>query len=379
MKTTNNANSQTVKPTVVGTGLIALDLVVEGSAETQTRYYAGGTCGNVLTILSFLGWNSYPIARLNGDFTSEWVRNDLKRFGVHTDYLSLKPTGPVPVIIEWITEDKHGRPRHKYSFACPTCGSRKPGHKPVPVNEAESILPKTATPEVFFFDRVSRAALVLAVEFHRRGALIVFEPSGIGDPKLFLEALALTHILKYSSDRMSDSIAPYKRNMVLVEIETLGEEGVRFKCNIPSYENRKWKRLRSFSISRLKDAAGSGDWFTASFISRIGCSGKQGLTHASEEALVAAFRFAQAAAAWNCGFEAPRGGMYTVDQKHFVQQVRSLEAGKLLPNVTPTRRTQVNPKTSPNGACLHCHSARPRHVHEITRQVRSVPLMHSLK
>src|SRR5438132_1542214 len=90
------------RPQVLGTGLIALDLVVSRHQEGRTQHYAGGTCGNVLSILSFLGWDTYPISRLNGDFTSRWVCEDLERWGVHTDYVSLEPTGPVPVIIEWI-------------------------------------------------------------------------------------------------------------------------------------------------------------------------------------------------------------------------------------------------------------------------------------
>src|SRR5436190_16874543 len=94
------------RPTVLGTGLVALDLVIGGSPENRSRCYAGGTCGNVLTILSFLGWDAYPLARLNGDFTSNWVRDDLRRFGVHTDFLSLPPTNPAPVIIEWIGKDR---------------------------------------------------------------------------------------------------------------------------------------------------------------------------------------------------------------------------------------------------------------------------------
>jgi hypothetical protein len=37
--------------------LVALDLVVSQTENSASRHYAGGTCGNVLTILSFLGWD----------------------------------------------------------------------------------------------------------------------------------------------------------------------------------------------------------------------------------------------------------------------------------------------------------------------------------
>jgi fructokinase len=50
-------------PTAYGTGFVALDVVVDLKAGTEARF-AGGTCGNVLTILAFLGWRAVPIASL---------------------------------------------------------------------------------------------------------------------------------------------------------------------------------------------------------------------------------------------------------------------------------------------------------------------------
>jgi hypothetical protein len=43
--------------TVVGSGFIALD-VIEG--DQGEHFAAGGTCGNVLSILAWLGWRSLP-------------------------------------------------------------------------------------------------------------------------------------------------------------------------------------------------------------------------------------------------------------------------------------------------------------------------------
>src|SRR5689334_15732613 len=55
------------RPEVFGTGLVALDVVITGSDHQRPLFRAGGTCGNVLTILSHLGWKACPVARLNGD------------------------------------------------------------------------------------------------------------------------------------------------------------------------------------------------------------------------------------------------------------------------------------------------------------------------
>ena len=47
-------------PVVVGTGLVALDIVINSDVHRPPQLWAGGTCGNVLTILSYLGWHAYP-------------------------------------------------------------------------------------------------------------------------------------------------------------------------------------------------------------------------------------------------------------------------------------------------------------------------------
>ena len=58
-------------PVVVGTGLVALDVVMNSDAHQPPRLWAGGTCGNVLTSLSYLGWQAYPVSRLNKDTAAE--------------------------------------------------------------------------------------------------------------------------------------------------------------------------------------------------------------------------------------------------------------------------------------------------------------------
>ena len=54
-----------------GVGFVAMDVVdVEGD-----RFAAvGGSCGNVMAILAWLGWTARPIARLGGDATGDFIR-----------------------------------------------------------------------------------------------------------------------------------------------------------------------------------------------------------------------------------------------------------------------------------------------------------------
>ena len=85
-----------VKNRIAGAGLLALDLVIGPDASRPIGCWAGGTCGNVLAILAFLGWDSYAIGRMNGDAAAQRVCADLARWGVHLDWVNCAPTAPTP-------------------------------------------------------------------------------------------------------------------------------------------------------------------------------------------------------------------------------------------------------------------------------------------
>ncbi|HEX7944060.1 MAG TPA: hypothetical protein VF495_05305, partial [Phenylobacterium sp.] len=191
------------RPKIFGTGLIALDLVVGLDPKDPVRAWAGGTCGNVLSILAYLGWDAYPIARMNGDPASYRVREDLGRWGVRLDYASCAPTTHTPIIIQEIRRGRDGKPRHRFSWSCPQCGQWLPGFKAVTTDAVEPVLPALANASAFFLDRLSRASLTLAAKAADEGAVVVFEPSGKATPKLMAEALQIAHVVKYSDERLT--------------------------------------------------------------------------------------------------------------------------------------------------------------------------------
>ena len=110
------------RPKVFGTGLIALDLVVGPDPETPVRSWAGGTCGNVLSILAYLGWDAYPVARMKDDVAFDRVRSDMKRWGVCLDWADCAPTTHTPMIVQEIRRRRNGRTDHRFSWSCPRCG-----------------------------------------------------------------------------------------------------------------------------------------------------------------------------------------------------------------------------------------------------------------
>jgi fructokinase len=202
-----------------------------------------------------------------------------------------------------------------------------PRYKAVLASEAREIATQIETPQVFFLDRVSRGALILARASAAQGALVVFEPSSVGDPRLFQEALALTHILKYSHERLGHLSEGESTDGPLLEIETFGEEGLRYRSRLPSYASQGWEWLKAYAVDQVKDAAGAGDWCTAGIIHRLGQHGLQGLLQVTSAQLLDALYFGQALAAWNCRFEGARGGMYSVNKATFRCDIEQIMSG----------------------------------------------------
>lgn len=316
------------KPKIFGTGLIALDLVMGIDPESPVRSWAGGTCGNVLSILAYLGWDAFPIARMNGDAASRRVKADMKHWGVQLDFAGCGPTSHTPIIIQEIRRGRDGTPRHRFSWSCPRCGQWLPSFKAVTVAAVETVVPSLPGTAVFFMDRLSRSALTLAARASAEGAVVVFEPSSKSNDRLFTEALQLAHIVKYSDQRMANvGGAIQKGNATLVEIQTLGSEGLMYRHRL-GRSISGWLHLDAVPAPRLADTCGSGDWCTAGLVAKAAASGQIGLRTGGAEAIHRALRYGQALAAWNCGFEGARGGMYAIDQAALENQINDLLEGR---------------------------------------------------
>lgn len=318
------------EPVVIGMGLVALDVVIPGDLNTDPYLCAGGTCGNVLTALAFLGWQAYPVARLSTDGASKRVAEDLRHWCVKTEFVTFDEDGSTPVVVQHIHNSGKGEPSHSFSRKCPKCGAFLPWYKAVRVADVTGLVPKLPSPQVFFFDRTSRGAISLAQESRDRGAIVVFEPSASSDPNHLQEALGLSHIVKVSSDRLASNEAVLTSNGPRIVIETLGNAGLklRYTNSTSSRGSRKWHQLPPVPTKSLRDTAGAGDWCTAGIIYMLGSKGAKGLANLTFDEVREAIRVGQAMASWTCGFDGPRGGMYTVTKSDFVTSVHGLLNGK---------------------------------------------------
>src|SRR3546814_20314989 len=87
---------------------------------------------------------------------------------------------------------------------------------------------------------------------HSAGAIVYFEPSDL-DGDLFDDALALTTILKYSSDRLGPEIDERVAASAVLAIVTYGAEGLEVRHG----HEREWSE--AFTASLIDDTCGSGD------------------------------------------------------------------------------------------------------------------------
>jgi sugar/nucleoside kinase (ribokinase family) len=311
------------KSVCYGAGLVALDVILNGSPDTPAYLTAGGSCGNVLAILAFLGMETIPVARLSNDKAAKEILKDFTIWNVKDDLVTRSSDGSTPVIIHRILKDKAGKPKHKFEFKDPDSGSWLPQYKPVLSSFVRELdFPKS--PDVFFFDRASRGTIDLAEKCKKEGALIFFEPPSASDLRLFKQAVEISDVVKFSSDRITsyDDIFPIAER--LIEIRTMGSEGLEFRSN-KFRDPSRWERAKPIPIDEtlVIDSAGAGDWCSAGVIKTLLSFGTTTLD-TNKSQIIDALNVGQSYSAVNICFIGARGAMYHLDKNTFIKVVKSV-------------------------------------------------------
>ena len=285
----------------VGAGLISLDVLIWDGQRVPISYYVGGTCGNVMMILAHMGWESYPIARLDGTKDGVRVLDDMKRHQVHTDFVSTQD-GKTPVIVQRNFINKDGIPTHKFESRN-NVGRFYLDFKSLTLKQANDVIERIDfVPKVFFFDRVSPAILKLALHFKENGSVIFFEPSNRGgNVSLFNKCVEVADIVKFSEQRIKDieQFDCYKNKLF---IQTQGAKGLEYRLN------DGWKHLKPIENNKVVDTAGAGDWTAAAFINEL-FKTRVRLNDISEAYIENALNEAQKIGAESCSYEGARGMM----------------------------------------------------------------------
>lgn len=336
------------RPICVGTGLIALDMVINGDSKLQPKFWAGGSCGNVITILSYLGWGSYALARFKDDHIAAEVIQDMEKWGVQTHLIRRDSDGSTPVVVERIVIDQNGTPRHNFQTSCPYCGSKLPKYKPLLIRQTTDIVEKMPKPQVFYFDRVIGSAIRLAKRSKELGALVVFEPSSVKDKDQFLESLKVADIVKYSHEKLRQVRDLMSLVSIPLEIETLGSAGLRYRLGNHRKADGKWTVLEAYPVKNLKDAAGAGDWCSAGVIYSLGSGGAKSFRKAKAEDIKMALKLGQSLAALNCHYEGARGVMYSISKEGFAELVCCIQNG-----INPSKFMEDNEMEETQQARIH--------------------------
>lgn len=285
----------------VGAGLISLDVLIWDGKLIPVGYYVGGTCGNVMMILAHMGWESYPIARLDETKDAQRIKEDMLNHNVHIDFVSTGD-GKTPVIVQRNFINKDGVPTHKFESRN-NIGRFYLDFKSLTLKQANEVIDKIDfVPKVFFYDRVSPAIQKLAETFKEKGSVIFFEPSSRGgDVKRFNQCVEVADIIKFSDQRIKnvEQFEGYKDKLF---IQTQGARGLSYRLN------SGWKHLAPVANDKVVDTAGAGDWTAAAFINEL-FKARKGLSGITMAEIEKALNKAQKVGAASCSYEGARGMM----------------------------------------------------------------------
>ena len=263
--------------TIIGTGIFFLDTIVvrEYPEWPSMRPFVdkvvleevGGTCGNVMCILSWLGWDARPVVCLDDSPEGLKITEDLKRYGCDCRYVTNTPGGGTTLLR--CTHKKSTDGQHVMSVRVGSPGgSRFPKrHFLRARDEAPAFLDHLAeVPSVFFFDDPAAGNRLIAKALKERGSMVYFEPSKVVT-NADLDAVKAADIIKFSDENVPDfSFVDAFQGKVF--IQTMGAKGVRIK-----YRDRPWVTVDGVMNDNVVDTEGAGDWFTSTFINALAEAG----------------------------------------------------------------------------------------------------------
>ena len=313
------------QPKILGTGLIALDIVLD-SDQNLLGYGLGGSAGNVLSILGTLGWLSSPVGKLGCDVAADIILKEFKSLNANLDLVVQEHSDSTPVIYQHQLNVGGGK-THMFSFSCPVCGVKRSWKSPNIELPPKQVL-DAINPDVVYLDRATSIGIEIAEYYKNQNAMIFFEPSTVGnDPELFKRVLAVADIVKYADDRLED-LEAYDRSHIFIEICTMGSEGLRFRA--PSL-GADWVHLDAFRAPHVIDTSGAGDWCTSGMLYYLfkqepNCSVDKITYNNLNEAL----RFGQALSALNCMAMGARGLSKALPVNKISQLAEVLKKTKLL-------------------------------------------------
>lgn len=268
---------------ILGTGSYNLDTIVQREypdgfvpgrrnrfVEHVVMQEIGSNPGNVMCIMSHLGWHSCPIALFDDSPEGLQMTADFQRYGCDTRYVTNTPDGGTNLLRITHTLDSGGQPTCRFSRRHAP-GSGFPRDKAFTVRGAEATLPRfieqiESIPDVYFYEGTAPAWRELARWMRQHGVLVYYEVQHmhLRELRRYLQCMAVSDIVKFSDEGITDLTFADDFNDKLV-IQTLGAKGVRFNLR-----GEGWTILPPVPCPHVVDTEGCGDWITATLINVLG-------------------------------------------------------------------------------------------------------------
>ena len=334
----NSLREKSVGKTCMGTGNFSFDIITQREypngfvvgkrnrfEEKILAMEIGNTCGNVMTMLPYLGVKTFPVAKLDVSPQGFQMKRDMKAYGADVRFVSNTLTGGTTILRCMHKLDNDGKPTmgHKGSTAgkpwtglsarpCRKYLSSKGGEVEALVDSMDFI------PDVFFFDVAQAGHRILAERLREKGSLVYFECDSDGHRieneksrqaahRLFLRCVEASDVVKMSGEYVQDlSFADAYTDKLFVQ--TLGADGLRFKLG-----GGQWIRLASVVNPDYKDYEGAGDWTSTTLIAALCSMDMLKVKDMTEEAVREALTMAQQMASYSVGFYGSKGLIHADD------------------------------------------------------------------
>ncbi|WP_010681010.1 PfkB family carbohydrate kinase [Acetivibrio cellulolyticus] len=301
---------------VLGTGLVCLDIIKHND---RFSYLNGGSCGNVISSLAFLGVSTTIVKAQYKDYINSFINHNFKRLGVNIVEFEINDKLS-PRIIEDIIENGNSK-YHQFYVKCPVCYKELPSA--VIIDKSDDYISKLIGNidqyNLFYTDRASKGIRSIRNLFKRKNKWVFYEPNSIRNKNAFFENSLQADIVKFSSEKVSFNIASELRlsarsGDTKIIIITAGGEGAYF-CSRKSIEDdfSNWERVPAYPIDEFRDASGAGDWCSAGIIYHLLETYKDTTEQLAYEDIYDAIDNAQKLSAASCSSEGAQGLIYDGD------------------------------------------------------------------
>lgn len=250
---------------VLGIGFNCVDIIRTNKNETLT---AGGTCTNVLAILSSLGIETTlmsPNYYENKNF--KLFIDDITNKNIN-HVLFKKTTLPFSIVIQ-----DNSCKDHKFITTCPKCGESTINTISFNEHDAKKYVHVLNNVDFLYCDRFSQGIKYFVKICHDKGITTFYEPNNCRFYNTQLSAIKNFDIVKFSSSRINEKTAEKLRldlgdSRTKLIIVTLGNNGLKFSVRQNNVLS-DWIEIKKPFENDVVDSSGAGDCLTAALIYSI--------------------------------------------------------------------------------------------------------------